>query len=651
VADPASPNTIYVGGQNNGAAPGVRKSVDGGKTWAYAVNGLTDRRIKALLMAPGNAQTIYAATPSGVFATTDGAATWTFDTATATYRDIRRFAVGMMNGAQTLFAATSAGIAYRPLAGGTWTLSKPPTGTAAVYDFELAVASPSSAIIYTTQDAPDSSVWQVTASGTGLTWQSTTMKGNTVSVDPTNAKHVISSLPPGSGLGTDYSIIESLDSGATHQSLYSANAVFYVKFDPRDTTGKTIYTGENPGVSVSTDGGKTFNNLAWTIKSAVGYTTNRWHVDTQRIFVDFPGLPAFCSDQGLIQRVSGSLSMVGLNGNFSDAIVVSVAPSHPASGTGTYLITTMWDWSPVVSWDDGQTWPGDGDDVPYWSSLNGSGVPSMGEGGEVLALPAAADGAWHVIMHQGSNDSPGNTVFASSDGGRTFASTTVAGQCQPLSFGYALDASGKANGTVYLLTTTGVQRSTDYGKTWATWGKSSWPNTTVSAIAVDPKNANHVLVGSGSCLTSTSDGGTTWSACVTPSSRGAALRQLTVRTDDSTKLMAVTNAAELLRSADSGATWTAVTATNVAGVVKRASPGISFVSYSPSGKVAVYVTSTAASPTVLPYVFTSPDDGTTWTDITNDFVPSQINNLAWDGADFYVATSGDGIVRRKGLAP
>ena len=46
------PNVIYTGGSNNGAASGVLKTTDMGKTWAVASNGLYDTRIHGLFVFP-----------------------------------------------------------------------------------------------------------------------------------------------------------------------------------------------------------------------------------------------------------------------------------------------------------------------------------------------------------------------------------------------------------------------------------------------------------------------------------------------------------------------------------------------------------------------------------------------------------------------
>jgi hypothetical protein len=338
-----------------------------------------------------------------------------------------------------------------------------------------------------------------------------------------------------------------------------------------------------------------------------------------------------------------------LSGDIRDAIVVSVAASR--TDTTTHVLTTMWDWGPTASWDGGQTWQATSwYGSAYWSGPNGKGAPAMGEGGDVFAITNASDGQAHVLMHDGAT-----TMYLSSDGGLTFTSTTL-----PLTiathqggFDWERDASGKATGTVYLITgatgASSVLRSANYGQGFADWGQASWAN--VAAVVADPKNTGHVFVATGSCLTTTTDGGKSWGACVTPSPSRAALQRLTLRADDPTKLLASTATGELLRSSDAGASWTKVTASSVGAALNGTNASQALLSYAPTGTLAVLVSTVTARPLVTPHILSTSDDGATWTDITNDVVATQFNDATWDGPDYYLASSGEAILRRKGLAP
>ena len=61
--DPANANILYLGTSNGG----VFRSTDGGVNWSAYNDGLGNLQIRALVLAPGNAHTVYAGTPGGVF--------------------------------------------------------------------------------------------------------------------------------------------------------------------------------------------------------------------------------------------------------------------------------------------------------------------------------------------------------------------------------------------------------------------------------------------------------------------------------------------------------------------------------------------------------------------------------------------------------
>lgn len=73
VVHPTQDAVLYVGGR-----AGVQRSADGGQTWQAMNQGLETLNIRALVMSPRNPQLLYAGTNgSGLYRSTDGAATWT----------------------------------------------------------------------------------------------------------------------------------------------------------------------------------------------------------------------------------------------------------------------------------------------------------------------------------------------------------------------------------------------------------------------------------------------------------------------------------------------------------------------------------------------------------------------------------------------
>jgi photosystem II stability/assembly factor-like uncharacterized protein len=70
ISDPRDPNTMY------GVGEGVVKSVDGGRSWAAADDGLVSTLVTSVALAPGSAKILYAGAGGGVFKTTNAGRTW-----------------------------------------------------------------------------------------------------------------------------------------------------------------------------------------------------------------------------------------------------------------------------------------------------------------------------------------------------------------------------------------------------------------------------------------------------------------------------------------------------------------------------------------------------------------------------------------------
>ena len=126
----------------------------------------------------------------------------------------------------------------------------------------------------------------------------------------------------------------------------------------------------------------------------IGRLTNQTHDrvahDYQRILAGqgFAGGVAFVSDQGLFVApprnptrppyggVPGdSLQLVSADGDMSNNIALSVAVSEGDGPGKRYLVTTMWDWSPLSSIDSGAHWPS-----------TGLEAGCIGEGGGAFAM-------------------------------------------------------------------------------------------------------------------------------------------------------------------------------------------------------------------------------------------------------------------------
>ena len=118
-ASPAgNPNVIYAGGQNNGVSSGIIKTIDGGKHWTRNSKGLWDTRILGVWVHPDDAQGnhVLAGTHSGIYESTDGAASWTFRNETTGWGNVQSFREGVIQSRPYVLANSQNGILTMPRA-------------------------------------------------------------------------------------------------------------------------------------------------------------------------------------------------------------------------------------------------------------------------------------------------------------------------------------------------------------------------------------------------------------------------------------------------------------------------------------------------------------------------------------------------------
>ena len=127
--------------------------------------------------------------------------------------------------------------------------------------------------------------------------------------------------------------------------------------------------------------------------------------DYQRISMDFGGTVSFPSDQGLfIMPTDGSVELIKANGNMSNNIALKAAISK-GDGTGPdgrYIVTAVWDWAPLASWDNGAHWPS------WQTPADGTSGSCIGEGGGAYAMGASNH---MLLMHH-------HNVLGSAQGGK-----------------------------------------------------------------------------------------------------------------------------------------------------------------------------------------------------------------------------------------
>jgi len=174
----------------------------------------------------------------------------------------------------------------------------------------------------------------------------------------------------------------------------------------------------------------------------------------------------------------------------------------------------------------------------------------------------------------------------------------------------------------------GIMRSSDGGATWANVGSGVLGTRSVSAIVFDPQNNSVVLAGGagGGSVVRSANGGQSWT---TVTGGGGGITTINWNSDG-TVVWAGTESGVLLRSNDRGLTWSSVSVSGASGELhvapSKTTPGTLYVLASSSQKV-----------------LRSIDSGANWTDLTANY----INGYNWSQAwyDRHIATT---IVQKTG---
>ena len=96
------------------------KSTDGGASWNQSNGGITQMEMESLVIDPGDAQTLYAGSASGVFKTTNGGAAWAASSTGLVSGFIKDLAIDPQQ-PDTLYAVDGSAIFKSIDSGALWT--------------------------------------------------------------------------------------------------------------------------------------------------------------------------------------------------------------------------------------------------------------------------------------------------------------------------------------------------------------------------------------------------------------------------------------------------------------------------------------------------------------------------------------------------
>ncbi|MDY7040719.1 MAG: hypothetical protein SVX38_07640 [Chloroflexota bacterium] len=611
--DPHDYDTIWVGTQN---VRGIFKSTDGGRTWVERDNGVVEQEgitFRGFTVDPRSSDVVYAAaelaswvwageprsgrefdmTAGVVYKTTDGgqnwAAIWRGDNL-ARYVWIDRQNPDVVYISTGIFdreAANSdpargipggAGILKSTDGGGTWTQVNDGLGNLYVGTLFMHPENPGVLLAGTGNNQYYAANGVYLSTDGGDSWQRTLREDNI------NTVEFATSDPDIAYAGSAGAIYRSEDGGHTWQRVSGGEdgwgppgvrAGFPIDFqvDPRDPN--RIFANEYGGGNfLSADGGRT-----WTVASA-GYTG----AQVRDVTVAPAGGRVYAAARsGLFASDDGGSTWIGLNTPpaFSmEWYVVATDPTAPQH----LLAANNWNGVLLQSHDGGQK----------WRSVSHRPADIM---------------SWRAI------------VFAPSDPATVYAGTS------------AFYSAGTFDDR---MAAGGVYVSHDGGDTWRAASDNLSQDANVTALAVDPHNAQIVYAATGNHgLLKTTDGGDSWTAINQGLPDEASALSVAVHPTEPDVVFAGLAHAGPYRSTDGGATWQL----SAAGMNPEAL--LSDIIFDPTNPQVMFAADRFSG------VYRSTDGGATWLPINTNLRTRAVNALAFspDGEHLYAATEGEGVYR------
>lgn len=252
---------------------------------------------------------------------------------------------------------------------------------------------------------------------------------------------------------------------------------------------------------------------------------------------------AYIGTQDSVRRsTDGGISWTLLNLNIgpNDQVFdVALDPSNPlniwagiADATGAQSVNVM------RSTDNGATWS--------------NRTPPLAAPMSCRAI-AVDPGNSNTVIAVFGGDFGGGQVWTTTDGGDSWTDRSSGLPGNPMQAvvydGTRLLVGG---GQLFGSENVGLYKSTDVGATWSPLHDGTWPVLVVDAIAVDPNDAQTILVATdGSGVNRTTDGGGSWEIGI-GGTAALAGRSLRFRPDSSAELLFGTASLAVFRSTDGG---------------------------------------------------------------------------------------------------
>jgi hypothetical protein len=639
--DPSNPNVLYAGtGEGYFNIDGVRgagifKTTDGGANWSQllSTNTLDFQYVNDLVVSPVNSNRVYAGTRTGVWRSTDGGANWTRVLNPSIQGGCLDLAIRTDQSTDYLFAACGTFVQatiYRntdAAGSGTWTavLTESQMGRTT-----LAIAPSNQNIIYALASSNAGgqfedglhAVFRSTSSGDPGSWTAQVRNTDSTQLNTVLLSNTVFAFGANCGLGSNqfynqgwYDNVIAVDP-ADPNRVWAGGIDLFRSDDGGQNWGIASYwwAGDTNPAYVHAD------NHTIVFHPQYNGTTNRtmFVAGDGGIFrTDDARAPIATGNSAACNTGNTGMQWKSLNNNYG---VTQFYHGLPYPNGTTYFGGTQ---------DNGTLRGTDSGGVNAWVEIHG------GDGGYVAIDPTNTQ-----ILYAGNT---GLSIRKSTDGGASFAPATN-----------GITNAGFLFISPFIMDPTSAQRlwtggsalwrTSDAATSW-TQASTNLAGGSVSAIAVAPSNANHVLAGTSSGFIHrtdiglTSNSGTAWPAAqprtgyvswVAFDPNNASIAYATYSSFGGTHVW---------RSTDGGASWTGIDGSGASGI-----PDIPVHSIvvDPNDSARLYLGTDLG-------VFTSTDSGATWavenTGFANVVVESLALNTVGGATSLYAFTHGRGAWR------